>query len=189
MAKSSGGLKSYKYVAFLRGINVGGRHKVPMATLREVMADLGFTDITTLLNSGNVIFDAGENNITKLDKTISASLENSFGFPIPVMLVKADDIVRTIKLDPFKKIKITDKTRLYVSFLKNKPAIGLTFPWISKDKSFQILAVKEKVIFSVLDLAIANTPKGMESLEQLFGKEITTRNWNTIVKIAGIVGE
>ncbi|MDO9157115.1 MAG: hypothetical protein Q7U17_09590, partial [Sediminibacterium sp.] len=59
----------------------------------------------------------------------------------------------------------------------------LTLPYISKDNSFKIIGTKNHIIISVLDITTSNTPKGMEDLEKLFGKNITTRNWNTIQKI------
>ena len=78
-----------KYVAFLRGINVGGHHKVPMADLRKELEKLGFENVETLLNSGNIIFEAISNNEGNLEKKISAHLEKSFGFPIPTVIRKS----------------------------------------------------------------------------------------------------
>lgn len=173
------------YVALLRGINVGGRHKVPMAELRHEMENMGFEDVTTLLNSGNVIFTTDQAPESAIGDKISNRLEAKSGFPIPVVVVKHDEIKALVTDQPFKNIEIINDIRLYVSFLKKSPEINLDLPWVSEDKSFRITDTNGRAICSVLDLSVTQTPRGMESLEKLFGKDITTRNWNTIIKIAG----
>jgi len=172
-----------KYVAFLRGINVGGHHKVPMADLRKELEKLGYENIITLLNSGNIIFETQTDTLDKLEKTLSEHLESCFGFPIPTIVRKAETILALFHLDPFKDIELTKSVRLYVSFLKNDTDSELKIPWTSSDKSFRILAKRDKSVLSVLDLSVSKTPKAMEALEKNFGKEITTRNWNTILRI------
>ena len=174
-----------RYIAFLRGINVGGYHKVPMVQLRKEMVKLGFEDIITLLNSGNIIFSASSNQDEKLGDKIAKHLEMIFGFPVPVLIRESKLILDLIRNNPFKHIEVTKDIRLYISFLKEISEIDLTFPWTSDDGSYQILEIRDRAICSVLDLGVTKTPKGMDALEQLFGKNITTRNWNTLNRIAG----
>lgn len=174
-------MKHTKHIALLRGINVGGHHKVPMAELRKAMEHLGFSKVVTLLNTGNIIFEAQET--TNLETKIETHLQNIFGFPIPVMLKDFEEISAMAQSNPFKTVEVTETIRLYVSFLKNEPKNQLTLPYLSKDESFQIIEVRGKTIFSVLDLSKGKTVKGMDDLEKNFGKEITTRNWNTIIKL------
>jgi len=107
-----------RYVAFLRGINVGGHHKVPMSDLKKELEKLDFKNIITLLNSGNILFDAISNDIKKLEKTITIHLEKSFGFPIPTIIRKSEMITELFHSKPFKTVKVTKDIRLYVSFLK-----------------------------------------------------------------------
>jgi uncharacterized protein (DUF1697 family) len=172
-----------KYVAFLRGINVGGHHKVPMADLRKELEKLGFENLTTLLNSGNIIFEAISNDEESLEKKISAQLEQSFGFPIPTIVRKSEMIYELLNSDPFKDVQLTKDIRLYVSFLQENVQTKLKLPWTSSDNSYKIIGKIEKNILSVLDLSVSNTPKAMEDLERYFGRNITTRNWNTIKRI------
>jgi uncharacterized protein (DUF1697 family) len=175
--------KKEKYVAFLRGINVGGHHKVPMAELRKEMEKLHFENVVTLLNSGNIVFDAAADDIDKLEKTISAHLQKSFGFPIPTIVSTAEMMYGLLSKNPFKDIALTKDIRLYVSFLKNDTETDLPLPWTSDDNSYKIIAVSDKTIISVLDVSISQTPKAMAFLEKHFGSDITTRNWNTIQRI------
>ncbi len=172
-----------KYVAFLRGINVGGHHKVPMADLRKEIEKLGFENVTTLLNSGNIIFEAISDNEETLEKKISAHLEKSFGFPIPTVIRKSEMIYELLKSNPFKDVKLTKDIRLYISFLQENVQTKLKLPWTSSDNSYKIIGKIGKNILSVLDISISKTPKAMEDLERYFGKNITTRNWNTIKRI------
>lgn len=172
-----------KFIAFLRGINVGGHHKVPMADLRELMEKLGYQNITTILNSGNIIFEAREGKSSDHENELSVALEKSFGFPVPVVVRKASEIEDLISNNPFMNLELTKTQRFYVSFLKTYPEPNQTLPWTTEDGSFKIMENKEKIVFSILDVAVTKTPKGMEALEKFYGKDITTRNWNTINRI------
>lgn len=172
-----------KYVALLRGINVSGHHKVPMAELRKEMENLNFEKVITILNSGNIIFDSTKGDAKSLEKTISDHLAKTFGFPIPTIIRKSEMIYDLLDRDPFKDILVTKDIRLYVSFLKEDVETDLQLPWTSDNNAFKIIDKIDKTIVSVLDLSITKTPKGMEVLERYFGKHITTRNWNTIKRI------
>ena len=172
-----------KYIAFLRGINVGGHHKVPMLELRNEMEKLKFENIVTLLNSGNIIFDAVVGDAENLESKLSKHFEKTFGFPIPVILRSAEMIDGYVIDKPFENVFITKDIRLYVSFLHRDVESDLTLPWLSDDKSYRIICKKDKTIFSILDLSLSQTPKAMGVLEKYYGKDITTRNWNTIKRI------
>lgn len=174
-----------KYIAFLRGINVSGHHKVPMAELQKELTKLGYTNVITLLNSGNVIFESKLENEKLLEQSIADHLEKVFGFQIPVLIRKADDILNLINNNPFQNIKVTKDIRLYISFLKEKTTPDITIPWSTEDDSFQILEIRDRAVVSVLNLEISQSIKAMEILERSFGKNITTRNWNTIIRISG----
>ncbi|MCE7995606.1 MAG: DUF1697 domain-containing protein [Roseivirga sp.] len=172
-----------RYIVFLRGINVGGHKKVPMAELKKMLAGMGYENVVTLLNSGNVIFDTDPDTEQNLERRISDQLEQTFGFPVPVLIRTAEAIQQLFDTDPFKDIELHKDIRLYVSFLKEDKRLGLDFPWSSDDGSFRILSDDNRSIISVLDLSISGTPQAMEFLEKQYGKDITTRNWKTINRI------
>jgi uncharacterized protein (DUF1697 family) len=175
---------SNQYISLLRGINVGGHRRVPMAELSKEMTKLGFEKVKTILNSGNVIFHTSLYQEDELEGIITHHLEKLFGFPIPVLIRRPEVMLDLVSNNPFQNTDITKDTRLYLSFLKEKPAIALPLPWTSNDGSYRIIEVREKTVCSVLDLSATQTPKGMDALELLFGKNLTTRNWNTIHRIA-----
>lgn len=175
-----------KYVAFLRGINVGGHHKVPMSELCAALVDMGFSEITTLLNSGNAVFKTEPIKEIELENAISKHLEQTFGFPIPTLVRKIEAIKHLVSSNPFKYIEMHKDLRLYISFLRSAPREDQDLPWISPDGTFRIPAVLHNTVATVVDLSSTKTIEAMKVLERKFTKDITTRNWNTLQKIAAL---
>lgn len=89
-----------RYVALLRGINVGGKKKVPMARLREVLEGLGFTDVATLLQSGNAVFGARERSAAKVTRQLEAALAEALGFEVQVVLRTREELARAVAQNP-----------------------------------------------------------------------------------------
>lgn len=173
-----------KYVAFLRGINVGGNKKVPMAKLTEVLKKDGFTNVKTLLASGNILLESDLSSTEAIRKKVEAVIEKTFGFTSHTIVRKFADLEKLSKSEPFAKIKVTKDMRLYITFLSEKPKSKLKTPWASADKDYTILKVTDGEICSVLDLSKGmGTVDSMAILEKEFGKNITTRNWNTVQKL------
>lgn len=175
-----------RYVLLLRGINVGG-NMVKMARLKQMLEELGYQQVVTLLNSGNVVFTTEKRSSKALRTEIENKLEETFGFPVHTILLSHTAITALVSSDPFNAIPVTKDTRLYVTFLSEKPSSTLKLPYTSEDNSFRILSVTSSEICSVLDLSLGKgTTDAMQILERAFGRQITTRNWNTIQKIAAL---
>ena len=173
-----------EYVAFLRGINVGGHKPVKMDELRNAFEALGFQNVKTVLASGNVLFDAPKTKPLSLARAIENKLEAVFGHKISVLPRGLEEIQDLANSRPFQNIKVTPQTRLYVTFLSEKPKSELKVPHESPDKSFTILRVSSSEVCSVLTLSPQRqTTDLMVFLEKMFGRNVTTRNWNTITRI------
>lgn len=174
-----------QYIVLLRGINVGGNKIVPMAKLQAMLGKSGYKNVKTLLASGNVLLEASETKSENLAKAIAQKFEQTFGFDSHIIVRTSEQIAALVKSEPFKKITVTPDTRLYVTFLGEKPKTTLRIPCESKDRCFRILRVSESEICSVLTVTRnVCTTKVMGVLEKEFGKNITTRNWNTVMKLA-----
>ncbi|MBI5045336.1 MAG: DUF1697 domain-containing protein [Candidatus Levybacteria bacterium] len=172
-----------RYVALLRGINVGGKSKVSMEDLKKIFLSLGFSEIKTLLNSGNVIFSSDKNEIESKD-IIEKALSDHYLKVIPVLVRSIDAIHAFVKKDPFKGIEVTKDTRLYITFLSEPKKSSFSLPFISSDKAITILSVSDSEVCTLVTLLPQkSTTDLMVFLEKEFGKQITTRNWNTVVKI------
>ena len=173
---------THRYVALLRGINIGPHKKVPMSELKELFQGLGFTGVTTLLNTGNVIFDSTKTSVRRLPDIESTILER-FGFPVSVQVHPRALFDAIVEADPFRRVRVMPDTRLYVSFVGSSQKSGPSLPHSSLDGALRVIAKEGAAVFSVLDLSKAGTPDAMAVLERAFGKDITTRNWNTVQKI------
>lgn len=179
---------SIKYVALLRGINVGGNTKVPMGDLKKVFEEVGFSDIKTLLNSGNVVFSSKQIKIPELKKELQNHLANVFGWVIEIIIVPQIEIKQLVEDNPFREIRVTPETRLYVTFRTDETQKeNVKIPYESPEKEIRILRVSKSEICSVLILSPKRgTVDLMSFIEKEFGKNVTTRNWNTVQKLAGL---
>jgi uncharacterized protein (DUF1697 family) len=175
-----------KYVAFLRGINLGKR-RVKNDQLSQIFGSLGFEDVKVLIASGNVVFSTDERDEAKLTKTVELGLEAALGFTVDTMLRRSSEIQEMLARDPFKGIEVTKQTRRYVTLLAEKTASTLKLPYASDNGNFRILSRHDREVYSVLTVADGGrTVDLMAILEKEYGKRATTRNWNTIVKVAAL---
>src|SRR5712691_6588800 len=117
-----------KYVAFLRGINVGGKKLIKMEELRRVFDSLGFKNVSTYIQSGNVIFDATEVNPNLLAKKIENKLHKSLGHEVTVILKTLNVLKDILKRSPFKKINPGADVIMFVTFLSVEPATKPKLP-------------------------------------------------------------
>ncbi len=169
---------------FLRGINVGGNVLVKMADVKKIFESLGFSKVRTVLASGNIVFETEETSTRKITASITQALEKKYQRTIVVIVRTIDDVRKLADTKPFQKIEVTPATRLYITFLSEKPTSVLTIPYVSPEKDFTILKVTETEIISVLTVTEKHgTTDAMNIIEKEFGKNVTTRNWNTIEKI------
>jgi uncharacterized protein (DUF1697 family) len=169
-----------RYAAFLRGINVGGR-TIKMEPLRKTLEAIGFEDVQTLLASGNVVFSA-YGSPSALRGKIESAINKDFGMDVHVILRSKKQMDDLIKSDPFRAVKMTPKTRLFITFLSKPAKSKLKIPFKSQSGDTLILSMTNGNITS----ALTKTPtvEAMDVLRKEFGISITTRNWNTIQKVA-----
>lgn len=182
--KTDRGNRQTAFVAFLRGINVGGHKLVRMDDLKRAFESLGFQSVKTLLASGNVVFQAPPVSASVLTKQIEEKLKKTFNFELGVVIRTIKELQRLDSSKPFHGITVTPQTRLFVTFLSEKPAGSLKTPYVAPGGSFKILRASKSEVCSVL--TITNLRRGMQFmaiLDKEFGRKITTRNWNTIARI------
>lgn len=172
------------YVAFLRGINNIGHKTVKMAELQHVFEAIGFQNVKTIMASGNIVFDSVRPESAHLRSEIENVLENKLGYPVYVVLRLLDELRLLVLSNPFSQIKITPRTKFILTFLSEKPIHRLTLPYKSPERDFTILRITGGEIYSEVTLLPGIRPyRIIGFLEKEFGKKITTRNWNTILKI------
>jgi uncharacterized protein (DUF1697 family) len=136
-----------RYVAFLRGINVGG-HIVVKATLQKVFDELGFRNVSVYKQSGNVIFDT-EQTTDGLAAEIGVALKAAVGFDVPVFLRSLTDLQEIVASDPFKGQNVEGSSYL-VTFLASKPgAFAFQFPVAIPKSTAQVIGACGAEVFSV----------------------------------------
>jgi uncharacterized protein (DUF1697 family) len=181
-------MKSSAYVAFLRGINVGGNTLISMEDLKRAFASLGFANIRTVLASGNVVFETSEKNPAVFTAKIEQKLKTRFGFDVTVIVRTAEQIQALVASKPFKKTKVTPQTRLHVTFLPPSVDGGLKVSERLKGPGFETVRVSEGELCSVVEVsANGGTSDLMKVLEKQFGRKITTRTWNTVERIGKVL--
>jgi uncharacterized protein (DUF1697 family) len=178
-----------RYVAFLRGINSGSNPTLKMDILRGIFENLGFQNVKTLLASGNVVFDTDRSERGIIEPILEKELETNLGYKVAVIVLNSEEIKRLIESNPFEGISITPQTRLYITFTKGARAKTLALPFSDAAKGFVILGEDHGIIRSTVDLNKGMTPDLMSALDKNFGKNNTTRNWNTIEKVFSMVNQ
>ena len=174
-----------QYVAFLRGINVGGHGLIRMTDLKIAFEKMGFKNVRTVLASGNVVFESEQEDKIALGKEIESSLKRVFEKEISVILRSRNELKKLQSSEPFEGITMNSDIRLYVTFLSRKTGPRtISIPYSSQKKEFRIIHATPSEVLSVLDLSKGKgTTDLMNILEKEFGSDVTTRNWNTVLKL------
>ena len=175
-----------RYVALLRGINVGKAHQLGMPQLAELLTARGHGNVRTHLRSGNVVLDSALDEaalVTDLEKAI----EKEFGFAVPVVVRTGAEIAAVIAGDPFATVA-TDPARYLVTFLPEAPAPDRVdaLPPVEGDGEY---LVRGRELYLWLPQGIANTPLAAWKWDRMLGVAGTGRNWNTVTKLGALSAE
>lgn len=173
-------------ISMLRGVNVGGHHKIKMDSLRELYESLGLRDPQTYVQSGNVIFRTTERSLVRLAKRIEDGIEQSFGFRPGVIMRTALEMREVIARNPFATRRGIDPSKLLVTFLAGDPGPE------ARDKILKLKTDPEELRITVRELYIYY-PNGMGRsklsaavLERTLQTSGTGRNWNSVTKMLEI---
>jgi uncharacterized protein (DUF1697 family) len=169
------------YIALLRGINVGG-HTVKMERLRSLFTELGFTQVRTYIQSGNVFFEeTAQTDRETLIQMIEQHLHLVLGYEVPVFLRTIPELEQIVALDPFKHLNVTTDMRLCVMFTNEKIPNTLALPFRSSKNDMEIVHTTDHEAFVVWYL-INGRPPATQSFNVL-GNRTTTRFFHTAAKI------
>lgn len=175
------------YVALLRGINVGGNNKVEMKKLQVVFETLGFSDVVTYINSGNIIFDSNTKNSVTLAAMIEQAIEKSFGFPVRTLVRDEKNIRAIAKATPLAWSNDTNQ-RTEVMFLWDAFDKKTTLKLIPINPAIDTLLYAHGAIIWHIDDRKQYTKSG---LRKFIGTEVykhmTARNINTVRKLVSLM--
>lgn len=174
---------SARYVALLRGVNVGGRNRLPMADLAALFTTAGCRDVQTYIQSGNVVFAASPALVKKLPAQIGAALSDHLSHPVGVVIRSGCELVRILRENPIGG-PMVDPAHLHVAFLESTPSparIASLDPARSPGDTF---AVRGAEIYLHLPGGVARTRLTNAYFDARLGTTSTLRNWRTVQKLA-----
>ena len=173
------------YIGLLRGINVGGNKMVAMAELREMVTALGFSDVKTLLQSGNVVFRGPAKATARLESQLEAALEKRFGMHVDFHVRTAEEWRAIVGANPFHAEAKADPGHLLLTCFKapldtaNVEALRVAIP------GRETLHADGRQLYMVFPDGVG-TSKAPVLADKKLGARGTARNWNTVLKLAAL---
>jgi len=171
------------YVALLRAINLGAKNRVPMKDLAEMFVAAGCRDVSTYIQSGNVIFNAPAALLKKLPEMISAQISARFGFQVPVIIRSSQQLARTIANNPFLQAG-EPETALHVMFLADLPAAESITTLDMQRSPPDRFHVWENNIYLHHPKGVRNSKLTNAYFDAKLSTQSTARNWATVLKLA-----
>ena len=174
-----------RYIALLRGINVGGKNKIAMADFRALLTGLGYTDAITLLNSGNAVFTGPKRDALAMAGQIDAAITEQLGLSVSTVIRTAAQMRTVVEADPFAGVA-TDPARYVVLFLSGAPqaaAVAAIDPGEYAPEEFRLVN-HEFYVWCPAGLREAKLTIALS--HKRFGVIATARNWNTVTKLLAL---
>lgn len=174
-------------IALLRAVNVGGR-TLKMAELKTVVEALGFSDVRTLLQSGNLTFSGAEGAEAEVEGALEAAIAARFGFAADVIVRRAEDWAAMIAANPFAREAADDPAHLVAFALKAAPADGALARLRAAIKGRERADLSGRHAWLVYPDGIGQSKLTIGVIERSLGVRGTARNWNTTLKLAAMAG-
>jgi uncharacterized protein (DUF1697 family) len=168
------------FAALLRGINVGGKSRVPMAELRSALSSLGFEDVVTYIQSGNVVFRSPRGNAKEVATRIEKEVAKRFGVNAAVLIRTPPELAEIADANPFLSAE-SDLTKLHVVFLDGRPgarAAAQLDPARSPPDEFRLSG---REIYLHLPNGFGRSKLTIDYFERRLGATATARNWKTLL--------
>lgn len=170
------------WVALLRGINVGGHHKLPMKELVAELTDPGLSDVETYIQSGNVVFCSRETDASSLSERIGSTIRSSHGFEPKVMVLSREELRAAAEANPFPQAD-AEPTTVHLFFLA-EPAAEPDLELADAVKApSEELVLTEKVLYLHTPDGLGRSKLGAKVEKVLGGVQTTARNWRTVRKV------
>ncbi|MBS7253945.1 DUF1697 domain-containing protein [Flavobacterium branchiicola] len=177
------------HLALLRGINVSGHNMMKMEALKSMLENIGFKNVRTYLQSGNVFVDTEEESASKVGFMIKQEIFKVFGHEVPTVVITKSDLEACFANNPFLKAKDVDTKKLYVAFvsvaLKKENINDLKISQFKPDEA----SIDENRIFIKYDIGAGKTRFDQKYIEKKLNVVATIRNWNTVTNLLNMYAE
>lgn len=177
----------HTFAALLRGVNVGGRNKLPMAELRALFTALGRADVVTYIQSGNVVFRGATRDDRETATRIESRIAERFGLAVAVLLRTRAELEAIAGGNPFLAEQ-ADFSKLHVVFLRDEPAPDALARLDPGRSPGDELAVARREVYLHLPAGSARTKLTLDWIERTLGVDATARNWNTLLRLLELTG-
>ncbi len=174
-------------LAFIRGINVGGKNLLPMAELRALCEKLGFKDVKTYIQSGNVVFQTAA--VNKAASSLAAAIERSRGFRPSIVVRTMEQVQAALEANPFAKVRDLNKSRCLIMFLEGKPLATAAKALRAMDTGNERARHVGTEAYLYLPDGVADAQISMSTVEKVLGVPGTCRNLNTIERLHAMAKE
>jgi uncharacterized protein (DUF1697 family) len=174
-----------RYVALLRSVNVAGHGRIAMDELRASFGALGYSDVTTYIQTGNVLFSTGSKSEAGIAAAIEQRLAEDFGDAPAVIIRSIPDLMRVGSASPYAKAG-ADPARHHVTFLATRPSKAALDAFALPPSGRDELVVAGKEVYVHTPDGYADTKYTGTFLERRLGVVSTTRNWNTVTKLCAL---
>lgn len=171
-----------RYVALLRGINVGGKNKLPMSAVADMFGAADCKDVQTYIQSGNVVFTASPTALKRVPQCFTSAVERKFGFKVPMVIRSCAALSKVAANNPFARPKYDPKS-LYVMFLLNKPTRQQVDALDTKRSPGDLIHVAGSEIYLQLGAGAAKTKFTNAYFDSKLGTVSTSRNWRTVLTL------
>lgn len=175
------------YIAFLRGINVGGQKKMPMIEVREMMTRIGFKNVRTYIQSGNIIFKSELNSTKELQGLIHRAIEETFGFDVPVLVKTANEIRGVLLKNPYNNENDLAHNRVYFVLLQDTPDAELVKTFKRMNFPNEKFRVSDTCVYLCCENGYGKAKLSNNMIERKLEVKATARNYRTMNKLLEIV--
>jgi len=177
------------YISLLRGINVGGHNKVPMERLCALCEGLGFEQVKTFIQSGNVVFKAVKVTPAELSLKIEKKILAEFGFPVSVVTRTPEELGKAIAGNPFVKESKAEPAKVHIAFLSEAPKAEALKKLETLATKTEQLRYADREIYLYYRDGMGKAKLTGAVIERVLGVAATARNWNTVTKLYEMAAE
>ncbi|MDR6549824.1 DUF1697 domain-containing protein [Paenibacillus qinlingensis] len=177
-----------RYIAMLRGINVSGQKIIKMDRLRQLFESLEFTQVSTYIQSGNVIFDSDELNPEVLRDRIVLELKEQLTFDIPVIIRTPAELEEVVSNTPYVTVNVDENEQRYVTFLSKAPTEAALNKLQAAQSEVDEYHVTGLTVFLLIRKNYGESKFSNNFIEKKLGVAATTRNWETVNKLIQLAG-
>lgn len=174
------------YISILRGINVGGSKKIKMDLLRQMFVNMGFLQVQSYIQSGNLIFQTNDVDKRLLEENIASGILTNFGYEVPVIVLKAEEMKNIIQKNPFVGDETKDVSFLHVTFLSSVPEKTSFENLKTANYGVDEFELIEKAIYLYCPAGYGNTKLTNTFFENKLKLIATTRNWKTVNELSSM---